>query len=233
MVDPATGNVYAAWSDFHANGCNVILFSRSTDHGATFSHPLKISSGVCINQGPSIAIGPTGQVYVAWEAFANTPVKSAGAAFVSSTNLGKSFSKARVVVSYKAFRSGQFSGNGARECGDAPFNCPTGFTFPRFDLASPYLATDNVNGTLVMAFQVAQASGQGQIEFAFSTNGGGSWSKTGAGLATTRPGTSSIRSLRHPVDGSTLSGMTRKVTQITRPLGLLRNSATGHKHPRV
>ena len=64
----STGNVYAAWSDFHGTGCNEILFSRSTDHGATFSTPLKISSGICGNQGPSIAIGPTGQVYVAWEA---------------------------------------------------------------------------------------------------------------------------------------------------------------------
>src|SRR5262249_6262778 len=36
------------------------------------------------------------------------------------------------------------------------------------------LATDNVHGTVVMAFQAAQSSGQGQIEYVFSTNGGGS-----------------------------------------------------------
>ena len=68
VADPVTGNVYAAWSDFHGAGCNQILFSRSTDHGATFSPPLKISSGICGNQGPSIAIGASGQVYIAWEA---------------------------------------------------------------------------------------------------------------------------------------------------------------------
>jgi hypothetical protein len=175
-VDPATGNIYAAWSDFHGAGCNEILFSRSTDHGATFSPPLKISSGICVNQGPSIAIGPAGQVYVAWEAIAVTPVGPTGAAFASSTNFGETFSKARVVQTYTPFTSRQFSGNGARQCGDGPFTCPTGFTFPRFDLASPYLAADNVNGTLVMAFQVAQSSGQGQIEFMFSSNGGGTWS---------------------------------------------------------
>jgi hypothetical protein len=79
-------------------------------------------------------------------------------------------------VKYTPFVSEQFSGNGARECGDGPFACPTGFTFPRFDLAGPYLAADNVHGTVVMAFQVAQASGQGQIEYAFSTSGGASWS---------------------------------------------------------
>jgi hypothetical protein len=179
-VDPSTGNVYAAWSDFHGAGCNEILFSRSTDHGATFSAPIKISSGICGNQGPSIAIGPSGQVYVGWEAFTGgdvvTPLSAVGAAFASSTDCGKKFSKARIVVTYTPFVSEQFSGNGARECGDGPFACPTGFTFPRFDLAAPYLAADNLNGTLAMAFQVARSSGQGQIESVFSTNGGSTWS---------------------------------------------------------
>src|SRR5260221_2366671 len=180
-ADPATGNVYAAWSDFHGTGCNEILFSRSTDGGATFSPPLKISSGICGNQGPSIAIGPSGQVDISWEAFTGgafgvPPSSGVGGAFVSSTNFGQTFSKAQIVVNYTAFTSGQFSGNGTRECGDGPLACPTGFTFPRFDLANPYLAADNVHGTLVMAFQVAQSSGQGQIESMFSTDGGSTWS---------------------------------------------------------
>ena len=180
-VDPATGNVYAAWSDFHGTGCNEILFSRSTDHGATFSAPLKISSGICGNQGPSIVIGPAGQVDIGWQANtggakAKAPGTVNGAAFVSSTDFGQTFSKARIVVDYTPFVSSQFAGNGARECGDGPFACPTGFTFPRFDLAAPYLAADNVHHTLVMGFQAAQASGQGQIEFAVSTDGGSTWS---------------------------------------------------------
>ncbi len=182
-ADPATGNVYAAWSDFHGTGCNEILFSRSTDHGATFSQPLKISSGICSNQGPSIVIGTSGQVDVGWigttgGSKAGAPGAVNGAAFVSSADFGQTFSKAQIVVNYTPFTSGQYSGNGARECGDAPFNCPTGFTFPRFDLAAPYLAADNVHGTLVMAFQAAQSSGQGQIESVFSTNGGSTWSST-------------------------------------------------------
>ena len=182
MVDPATGNVYAAWSNFHGkNGCNEILFSRSTDHGATFSAPLKISSGICGNQGPSIVIGPKGQVDIAWQANtggakAHAPGTVDGAGFVSSTDFGQTFSKAQIVVDYSPFVSSEFAGNGARECGDVPFNCPTGQTFPRFDLAGPYLAADNVHGTLVMAFQATQPSGQGQIEYVFSTDGGGTWS---------------------------------------------------------
>ncbi len=180
-VDPTTGNVYAAWSDFHGTGCNEILFSRSTDHGATFSQPLKISSGICSNQGPSIVIGPSGQVDIGWVGTTGGSKSAApgavnGAAFVSSTDFGQTFSKAQFAVTYTSFTSSQFSGNGARECGDVPFNCPTGFTFPRFDLASPYLAADNSHGTLVIAFQAAQSSGQGQIEYVFSTDGGATWS---------------------------------------------------------
>jgi hypothetical protein len=65
-VDPATGDVFAAWSDFHGSGCNEVLLSRSTDHGASFSAPMKISGGLCSNQGPNFAFGPQGQVYVSW-----------------------------------------------------------------------------------------------------------------------------------------------------------------------
>src|SRR5712691_6274253 len=55
-------------------------------------------------------------------------------------------------------------------------DCPSGQTFPSFDLAGPYLAADNMHGTLVMAFEAAQPSGQGQIEYAFSADGGATWS---------------------------------------------------------
>jgi hypothetical protein len=180
-VDPSTGFVYASWSDFHGSGCNNIFISRSTDHGATFSAPMKISGGICSNQGPSITFGGNGKVYVAWQggtggAFAKATGSINGAAFVASTDNGQTFSKAQLVTTYAPFISGQFSGNGARECGDAPFNCPTGQTFPRFDLAGPYLTADTVHGTLVMAFQAAQPSGQGQITYVFSTDGGATWS---------------------------------------------------------
>jgi hypothetical protein len=120
-------------------------------------------------------------VYIAWEAnsggaFMKSPGAITGAGFAVSTDFGKTFSKARIAVPYTPFASTQFSGNGARECGDGALACPTGFTFPRFDLAGPYLAADNKHGTVVMAFQAAQASGQGQIEYVFSTDGGSTWS---------------------------------------------------------
>jgi hypothetical protein len=190
-VDPVTGNVYAAWSDFHGSGCNQILFSRSTDHGAHFSAPRKISSGICGNQGPYFAFGPTGQVYIAWGATTGGSKGqngTNGAAFVVSTDHGLTFSKARLVATYDPFVSSQFSGNGARECGDPPFACPSGQTFPRFDLAGPSIAADNVNGTIVLAFQARQGSGQGQIEYVFSVDGGATWSNPPALLAPSASG---------------------------------------------
>jgi hypothetical protein len=175
------GNVYAAWSDFHGAGCNEILFALSTDHGATFSAPMKLSGSICGNQGPNIGIGPSGQVYVSWfgqksgSKGQNTRVQ--GAAFAASLDGGRSFGMADVVVPFNPFTSSVFSGNGARDCGDPTLNCPTGQTFPRFDLAQPSIATDG--GAIYMAF-MANASGQGQSQFVKSTNGGATWSAAAA-----------------------------------------------------
>jgi hypothetical protein len=177
-VDPTTGDVFAAWSEFHGAGCNQINVSRSTDHGATFSTPMKVSGGLCSNQGPNFAFGPSGQVYLVWQAnnggSKGQNTTSNGFAFVTSNDSGQSFSKAQIAVDFVPFVSEEFSGNGARECGDAPFNCPTGLTFPRFDLAYPTITT---NGSeILVAFQAMLPSGQGQIQFTTSTDGGATWS---------------------------------------------------------
>ncbi len=173
------GNVYAAWSTFHGSGCNEIDFARSTDHGATFSAPMKLSSGICSNQGPNFAIASDGTVYASWQgnlggSFSQGPFSANGAVFTKSTDGGQSFSMARIVINYAPFVSENFSGNGARQCGDGPFACPNGQTFPRFDLAQPSLTTDGTD--VDMAFQVRLSSGQGQIQFSRSTNGGATWS---------------------------------------------------------
>ncbi len=181
------GNVYAAWSDFHGSGCNEILFARSTDHGVSFSQPLKLSSGLCGNQGPNFAIDAQGTVYVSWQAntggsFGQNGVN--GAALVKSTDGGRTFTAARLATTYNPFASNAFSGNGSRQCGDAPFNCPTGFTFPRFDLAMPTITVDGLD--VDMAYQVALANGRGQIQFVRSIDGGSSFSPA---MAIDNPGT--------------------------------------------
>jgi hypothetical protein len=143
---------------------------------------MKVSGGLCSNQGPNFAFGPSGQVYLVWQAnnggTKSQHATSNGFAFVTSNDHGASFSKAQIVVDFAPFQSGEFSGNGARECGDAPFNCPTGFTFPRFDLAYPTITT---NGSeILVAFQAMLPSGQGQIQFTTSTDGGANWSTPAA-----------------------------------------------------
>src|SRR6266851_8005517 len=57
-------NVYFAYSRFTANGNNGIYFSRSTDHGTSFSQPMKISAGVLGSQFPDIAVTGNSHVYV-------------------------------------------------------------------------------------------------------------------------------------------------------------------------
>ncbi len=75
-----SGNVYASWSHFTGcvNGIVVtnctsdhIVFSRSTDHGQTWSAPMRISPPEQDNavQGSQVAVGPDGTLYLAYEAF--------------------------------------------------------------------------------------------------------------------------------------------------------------------
>ena len=68
---PLSGNVYASWSRFIGDTVDMIVFFRSTDQGQTWSPPLQISppSQNGAVQGSQVAVGPNGEVYVAYEAF--------------------------------------------------------------------------------------------------------------------------------------------------------------------
>lgn len=92
-------NVYAAWTEFDYYGStnskdsSRILFSRSTDLGANWSAPLKISdvSGDCSDDDKTVegavpAIGPNGEIYLSW----GGPL---GIMFDKSTDGGISFGK--------------------------------------------------------------------------------------------------------------------------------------------
>jgi hypothetical protein len=97
------GNVYLAWTRFDVYGSSdpehhsQIYFSRSTDHGQTFSMPMRISDtgGDCLDsdntvEGAVPAIGPNGEVYVVWAG----PL---GLVFDKSTDGGLTFGKDKVI----------------------------------------------------------------------------------------------------------------------------------------
>ena len=99
QASACAGNIYVAFTDFHANfGSSPIKFSRSTDGGATFSQPKTIStgspSGTPHNQGVDIAVAPDGTIYVAYAAFqggGNSAFN--GIAVVKSTDCGRKWSQ--------------------------------------------------------------------------------------------------------------------------------------------
>jgi hypothetical protein len=125
------GNVYICWSRFVGfNGRTKISFARSTDSGQTFSRPIELSFGKDV-QGCDIAVESDGDVYVTWGT-RNTPsaIDAQGLAIARSTNGGASFEPAHQIAQFTRY----FPSDGARDCGDGPFLCPSGFVFFRVPL---------------------------------------------------------------------------------------------------
>jgi len=155
-ASPCAGNVYVAHTNFHASGGSPIVFSTSTDGGATFRGPATISTGgqagTPNNQGADVAVGPTGTIYVAYSAFErSTGLNSIN--LVKSTDCGRKWSQPVAV--------------GALTAGQAPgvvFRTPT-FAF---------VAADDTNPNVVyVAYQ--SRSGDYDIYVQRSTNGGATW----------------------------------------------------------
>jgi hypothetical protein len=93
------GPVYLVYTSFVGSGNNLrskIMFSVSTDCGATWSNPAKLSERYARNQGTVLAVSPDGAINVAWREFADAgdPASVHRILFSRSTDGGKSFSKA-------------------------------------------------------------------------------------------------------------------------------------------
>ena len=87
---PFDGNVYVAWVRIADNGGRIRL-ARSTDRGVSFTSAL-LTPTVSAVTGPVPAIGPDGEVYVAWKG-ANS------IRFARSTDGGVTFTAQSVVAS--------------------------------------------------------------------------------------------------------------------------------------
>ncbi|MDX6413574.1 MAG: hypothetical protein QOH23_984 [Gaiellaceae bacterium] len=154
---PCNGNVYFSWSRFTGNGGVGIYFSRSTDHGVTFSSPMKLTPSIHDVQFPDISVTGNGHVYVTFRQF-DDGGKAANAVMITkSTDCGKTFSAPVLVTPFtendaqdqsapealpqKQLDDPKFAGEAgseagsstARDCGDFADACASGFTFFRRD----------------------------------------------------------------------------------------------------
>jgi hypothetical protein len=156
------GNVYVAWSQYTGKAANnSILFSRSTDHGLTFSSAIRVTP---VEHGTGsftdLTVGPDGAVYLTYLTYQSSSRPTADIWLSKSVNGGVSFGPPSHVASITLFDSNQFSGNGAYDCGDGPFACPTGFTYSRF-FSSSAVAADTSGVHVVYAGELP--SGQSKV----------------------------------------------------------------------
>ena len=151
------GYVYFAWARFTGNTPNgfnsSIYFVRSTDHGQTFSAPLKLSQTVHDIQFPDIAVTGNGHVYVTYRQFADVRSQEFSDAIVynGSTDCGATFSQPHLVTTFQPYDPTDIAGPRAAgtipldeevedlptpgsvtgNCGDFALECVSGYTFMR------------------------------------------------------------------------------------------------------
>ncbi len=146
------GNVYIPWAFFNGSFGTKIVFQRSTDGGHTFSPLLNLSHPPNVqNQGATIAVGPTGEVYVAWEDFHKDRIL-----FTRSLDCGQTFEPERPIASIVPVPE-PLPGNGYRLD-----------SFPR-------MAVDQGTGGIYIAWADFR-SGDADVLLTRSVSGGTSWS---------------------------------------------------------
>ncbi len=179
---PSSGNVYTAWSQYDGFApANSVLFSRSTDHGLTFSRPVRVTP-VALGTASfaDLAVGPDGAVYLAFLTYPSSSNPGSDVWLSKSTDGGASFGSAAHVATIELTDSNQFSGNGSESCGDGPSACPSGFTFSRF-FSAPAVAADARGVHVVWGAELP--SGQSKI-FARNSPDGTAWPSPAATLDT-------------------------------------------------
>ena len=155
-------NVYFSWSRFtggQPNGFNsFVYFVRSTDHGVSWTSPMKLSLGVHDIQNPDISVTGNGDVYVTFRSFASVQAHQAtnGVWYVKSTDCGATFSTPHLITSFEPYDAtdiedpqpvpipqgatgampGQTPAKNVKpvvtgDCGDFDSHCASGYTFFR------------------------------------------------------------------------------------------------------
>jgi hypothetical protein len=187
------GNVYYAWSRFTGNvGQSNIYLSRSTDHGATWSSPILLTSSTRNVQDPEISVTGNGHVYVTYDQGPGQNGQPAGNAIVKSTDCGQTFSTPKVVTTFTEWEQRDVSdpepvpvlsspddpGFGkeaqgvatSRDCGDFADHCNAGYTFFRLDTTTR-AAADQLDQQHEWIYLVYNATKPGTIVSSGTTYG--------------------------------------------------------------
>ena len=175
------GNVYLAYTSFNGNQQSTrIMLVTSSDCGATWSKPIKVSESNSVNQGTILAVDPSSAnngaatIYVAWRRFATSSQPDA-IEIVKSTDGGNTFSKSFDAVLFPESCSTTLPPN------PPPAGCPfdQGTTTASFRTeAFPALTVDDT-GRVYLAWSQRQASGDARIMMNVSADGM-NWSSTPA-----------------------------------------------------
>ncbi len=179
------GNVYFSWSRFTGNGGVAIYFSRSTDHGATWSSPMKLSPSIHDVQFPDIAVTANGHVYVTFRQFGGRGQQPDAIDYVRSTDCGSTFGPVHGLTSLAPYdlQDQYVTGGRARDCGDLSSACVSGYTFFRED-AAPRSTADQSSSpadeTVYVTYNASKPGTQVSTGTTFGTEGAGVGSQSGA-----------------------------------------------------
>lgn len=169
VVNPYNNDMHITWTQFDnyassaPSDSSIILYSKSSNGGTTFSAPKRISKfgGNCVDSDSTVegavpAIGPLGEVYVAWAGIN-------GLMFQKSVDGGNTWLASEQFVN--AFPGGWDYGiNGLYRCNGLPF------TFCDLSNSSPYKGTIYINWS-----DQVNGLNDGDVWLTKSSDGGTSW----------------------------------------------------------
>ncbi|MCX6163931.1 MAG: T9SS type A sorting domain-containing protein [Ignavibacteriae bacterium] len=159
------GRIYSAWSNFDVSS-PTIYFSYSSDGGATYTNSVQIGQPTTSHyeQGCNLQVGPNGEVYCVWATPNSTSNLEDHIAFTKSVNGGSGWSAPINVLTINGIK-GTILNTGIRS-----------HSFPS-------MAVDRTGGTRNGYIYVCwaqknlvPAGSDADICFAYSANGGSSWS---------------------------------------------------------
>ena len=169
-TSPYFGNTYMAWCKFTAASFPaVIMFTRTTDHGVTWSSANQVNTAGAstFSQGTDVAVSRNGTAYVCWTEESRTaPYLSQSIGFAKSTDAGATWT----------FTNNAFTTSGIRD--NSNFN---NWSVRVNDF--PRMAIDNTGGgrdgwlyIVQPQKNLAPAGSESDIIFHRSTDGGATWS---------------------------------------------------------